>query len=131
VRALVVTNMWPSPAGPARGSFVRDQVRALASIDGVSVDVFAFRSGGLQYPRAAARLRRVLAGREFDVVHAHFGLTAWPALAARARAHVVTLHGTDLHDPRSRAVTRAALPLTTLPATVSRTLAGALPGERA
>ena len=47
-------------------------------------------------------------GRRFDIVHAHFGLTAWPALAVRNRARVVTLHGTDLRHPRSRRITRAA-----------------------
>ena len=32
----------------------------------------------------------------FDVVHAHFGLTAWPALAVPRAKRVVTLHGTDV-----------------------------------
>ena len=40
--------------------------------------------------------------RAFDVVHAHFGLTAWPALAVPARVRALTVHGTDVRHPRTR-----------------------------
>jgi teichuronic acid biosynthesis glycosyltransferase TuaC len=120
MRALVVTNMWPSPEAPARGSFVRDQVAALRALPGIEVEVFAFPPGG--YARAALALRRRHGG-DFDVVHAHFGLTAWPALAVRGAAHAVTLHGTDVRHPRSRRITQAALPFMDLIATVSAPLA--------
>src|SRR6476661_2352566 len=99
MRALIVTNMWPSASEPALGSFVRDEV-------------FAFPPGG--YARAARELRRRHRRARFDVIHAHFGLTAWPALALRGAPHVVTMHGTDLVHPRSARVTRAALPLVSL-----------------
>jgi teichuronic acid biosynthesis glycosyltransferase TuaC len=128
VRALVLTNMYPTPARPALGSFVRDQVDALRRIDGIEVEVFAFSPGGsTAYLMATRNLRRAHHNDRFDVVHAHFGLTAWPALAARAQAHAVTLHGTDLVHPRSRAITLAALPLMDLVATVSEPLATQLP----
>ena len=54
-------------------------------------------------------------------------MTAWPALAVRARAHAVTLHGTDLAHPRSRRLTLAALPLLDLTACVSQELADEVP----
>jgi glycosyltransferase involved in cell wall biosynthesis len=128
MRALVVTNMYPTPSRPALGSFVRDQVAALRRIDGVAVEVFAFDPGGARaYVTAARHLRRQNDGH-FDVVHAHFGLTAWPAFAAHAHAHAVTLHGTDLVHPRSRAITTAALPFLDLVATVSEPLAAEVPG---
>jgi glycosyltransferase involved in cell wall biosynthesis len=65
------------------------------------------------------------------VVHAHFGLSAWPALAVpggRGGIHAVTLHGTDLEHPRSRAITLAALPLLDLVGVVSEELRGRVPG---
>ncbi|HTU85540.1 MAG TPA: glycosyltransferase [Solirubrobacteraceae bacterium] len=128
MRALVVTNMYPTPARPALGSFVRDQVQALRRIDGVEIAVFAFPPGGAgAYVKAARALRRTHHRDSFDVVHAHFGLTAWPAFAAKGRAHAVTLHGTDLHHPRSRPITLAALPFEDLVATVSEPLADQLP----
>jgi glycosyltransferase involved in cell wall biosynthesis len=128
VRALVVTNMWPSEAAPQRGIFVRDQVEALRRRPGVEVEVFAFPSGPRALLRAIASIRRRTHGRGFDVVHAHFGLAALPALAARSGPVVVTLHGNDLFVRRSRLVTRAALPFTALPAAVSRAFSRNLPG---
>jgi glycosyltransferase involved in cell wall biosynthesis len=120
MRALIVTNMYPSPAHPALGSFVRDQVRALERIDGVDLELFTFDPGGAgAYVKAARALRRRYRGQRFDVVHSHFGLTAWPAFAVRARVHVVTLHGMDLTNRRSRAITLAALRFVDLPAVVS------------
>jgi glycosyltransferase involved in cell wall biosynthesis len=129
MRALIVTNMYPSPSSPARGGFVRDQVEALQAL-GHDVDVYAFEPGGarryLRAARALARRREV--NEPPDVVHAHFGLSAWPALAQRGAPHVVTLHGTDLAHPRSGPISRAALPFLTLAATVSASLASRVPG---
>ena len=128
MRALVVTNMYPSARARARGSFVRDQVEALRRIPGVEVELFAFEpGGGSPYVRAARELRRRYGNARFDVVHAHFGLTAWPALALRGMPRVVTLHGTDLVHPISRAVTLAALPFLDVVATVSTSLARLVP----
>ena len=129
MRALVVTNMYPTPMRPALGSFVRDQVEALRRIDGTEVDLFAFAPGGAgAYLKGTQDLRRRHRRDPYDVVHAHFGLTAWPAFAASGRAHAVTLHGTDLVHPRSRALTLAALPFLDLVATVSEPLAKDVPG---
>ena len=128
VRALVVTNMWPTEAEPQIGPFVVDQVEALRRMDGVEVDVFAFGPG----PRALARAMRDVRTRHrdsgYDVVHAHFGLSAWPALALHRAPVVVTLHGNDLFVRRSNLVTRAALPFTGLASVVSRAFAANLPG---
>jgi teichuronic acid biosynthesis glycosyltransferase TuaC len=128
VRALVVTNMYPTPERPALGSFVRDQVEALRRRGDVEVELFAFPPGLRAYPRAARALRRHYRNQRFDVVHAHFGLTAWPAVAARLGPVVVTLHGNDLFHPRSNRLTRAILPFTALPAAVSREFSALVPG---
>jgi glycosyltransferase involved in cell wall biosynthesis len=126
LRALVVSNMYPSPERPALGVFVRDQVEALERIPGLEVERFSFAPGGLAYVRAARALRRAVRGRRFDVVHAHFGLTAWTALAARGQARLVTLHGRDVYHPVSGRVTRAVLPLMTVTAVASAALGRAL-----
>jgi glycosyltransferase involved in cell wall biosynthesis len=126
VRALIVTNMYPSPPRPALGSFVRDQVEALKRIPDVEIDLFAFDPGGAGAYIDAARTLRAQK-RSYDIVHAHFGLTAWPALAARGAKHAVTLHGTDLAHPRSRRLTLAALPFVDLVAAVSEPLLATLP----
>lgn len=121
--------MWPTPERPAFGRFVYDQVQALRAIDGVTVEVFSFQGGGAAaYARAPATARRQYRGRRFDVVHAHFGLACWPALMIDAPIHAVTLHGTDLSNPRSRAVTLAALRRFEIVAAASAELSQRIPG---
>src|ERR1700750_3249546 len=120
--------MYPTPARPALGPFVRDQVEALRRRDDVEVELFAFGPGPRALARATAALRRRYRGQSFDIVHAHFGLTAWPALLARLGPVVVTLHGNDLLVRRSYVATRAALPFTALAAAVSRAVSQNLPG---
>ena len=129
MRALVVTNMHPSPERPGRGRFVLDQVSALRRLDGLEVELFEFEGGGARaYLAAAQRLRKLYADSErFDVVHAHFGLSAWPSLAARGRVRAVTLHGTDLAHPVSRPVSLAALRLMDIVGAASGELADRVP----
>jgi teichuronic acid biosynthesis glycosyltransferase TuaC len=133
MRVLVVTNLWPTAERPANGGFVRDQVEALQRIDGIDeLEVFKVRPGGaMTYLRAARELRRRYRGRTFDVVHVHYGLTAWSALRAGGRGtpHIVTFHGTDLAHPVVGPMSRAVSRLVDLPAPVSSSLARAgLPG---
>lgn len=126
MRALVITNMWPSEADPAFGAFVADQVAALRELPGTEVDVFHFGPGG--YLRAIRDLHRAHDAADYDVLHAHFGLTAIPAVTLRGAPLAVTLHGTDLRHRWSGRVTRALLPLTALPAVVSSGLAAEIEG---
>ena len=128
MRVLVVTSMYPTPARPELGVFVRDQVEALRSMDGVEVEVFPIEPGDRgRWLRAARELRRVFRDRHFDVVHAHHGLSGWSALAVSGAPHAVTFHGTDLAHPAVGRMSRALARLVALPATVSASLAR-LPG---
>ena len=104
------------------------------------MELYEFAPGARAPAGAAADMRRsfprgpsFLDGRpeRFDVVHAHFGLTAWPALAIVPRVRALTVHGTDLLHPRTRVATRAVLPLIDLIAAVSAPLAAQLPGRAA
>ena len=134
LRALVVSDMLPDAAHPERGRFVRDQVAALRRLDGVEVQLHEFAPGARALAGAAVELRRRFAGRSserFDVVHAHFGLSAWPALAVRAPVRALTVHGTDISHPRTRLATAAVLPLIDLLAAVSAPLVQELPGRAA
>jgi teichuronic acid biosynthesis glycosyltransferase TuaC len=130
LRALVVSNMLPDTAHPERGRFVRDQVAALRELVGVEVELYEFAPGPPALARAAVALRRRHRER-FDVVHAHFGLTAWPALLVPARTRALTLHGSDLRHPRTRLLSAAVLPAIDLLATASEALVAELPSRRA
>jgi glycosyltransferase involved in cell wall biosynthesis len=119
--------MAPTAGDPARGAFVRTQVAALRRTGGAEVELFEFEPGTANYLAAARALRRM---RGFDVVHAHFGLTAWPALAVPGAKRAVTLHGTDVRHPRSWQITRAALGRMDLIAAVSDELAATVRTQR-
>src|SRR4051794_19294168 len=131
MRVLVVTNLWPTPGSPARGSFVRDQVEALRSIDGLELEVLTFGIGSREYARAAVEARRRYRGQSFDVIHAHYGLCGWTALSVTHAPHVVTFHGTDLAHRVVAPLSRTLARLIALPAPVSASLArtGRLPGN--
>ncbi|HEY7829333.1 MAG TPA: glycosyltransferase [Solirubrobacteraceae bacterium] len=131
LRALVVSNMLPDASHPERGRFVRDQVQALRTLPELEVELYEFPPGAPALLQAARALRKRYKGEHLDVVHAHFGLTAWPALALKAKVHALTVHGTDIHHPRTRQATRAVLPLMNLVAAASAPLAADIPGARA
>jgi teichuronic acid biosynthesis glycosyltransferase TuaC len=131
VRALVLSNMLADATHPERGRFVRDQVDALRKLGDWSVELYEFPPGAGGLVRAARHLRKRYADERFDVVHAHFGLTAWPALAVRTQGRALTVHGTDVRHSRTRLATRAVLPTVGLLAAVSEALVQEIPGHRA
>jgi glycosyltransferase involved in cell wall biosynthesis len=131
MRALVVSNMRPDEGHPERGRFVRDQVAALRTIAGLQVELHELPPGPAALAAGLVDLRRRYRGERLDVVHAHFSLSALPALGVRARVRGVTLHGTDVRHPRTRVLTRAVLPLMDLIVAVSQPLAAELPGRAA
>ncbi|MEA2474872.1 MAG: hypothetical protein QOE06_2787 [Thermoleophilaceae bacterium] len=133
MRVLLVTGMYPTADRPGLGGFVRDQVESLRALGGVEIELFAIEPGGSgRWLAAAHELRRRYRGERFDVVHAHYGLAGWSALAVRGAPHMVTFHGTDLAHPVVGRLSRALARLIDLPAPVSTHLArlpgGGLPG---
>src|SRR3954447_25923106 len=125
MRALVISDMGPDAAAPGRGVFVRDQVAALRRLAGLEIVLDEAPPGA---PALAALAGRCARRRGFDIVHAHYGLSAWPALAVRGAKRVVTPHGADLRHPRTRRIALAPRPRLDLVATASASLADELPG---
>jgi glycosyltransferase involved in cell wall biosynthesis len=115
MRVMVVSNMAPGPQTPGRGQFVRDQVAAVRARGDVEVELVEFAPG--DYLGGVRAVRRH--GSRWDVVHAHFGLTAYVTFAVRGVRRAVTLHGTDVRHPRTGRLTRAILPRLDLVAVVS------------
>lgn len=98
MKVLVATAMYPSPARPAFGTFVKTQVESLRRI-GVDAEPFVLdgRSRKVMYAQAAVALRRRLGDdRAIDVVHAHYGYVGVVARTQRRVPVVVTFHGDDL-----------------------------------
>lgn len=123
VRALVISNMRPDAIHPERGQFVRDQVAQLRRMEGLDVRLHELAPGPWALTSGGLELRRRYGRERWDVVHAHFGLTAWPALAVPARVRALTVHGTDISHPRTRLLTRAIASRMDILAAVSASLA--------
>ena len=103
-RVLVVTNLWPENGG-YRGIFVREQVDALRALGyPVDVEVVAQSRGRRDYAFAAPRIRR--RARGYDLVHVHYGLSAFAARFAGRVPRVLTLHGSDVQVRWQAAATR-------------------------
>jgi len=101
--------MYPTFDSPASGRFVYDQVQQLSKLDGVDLGLYAFNAQSAKgYLQAAQHIRKRYRNTRFDIVHSHFGLTAWLGNLVSAKHRVVTFHGTDLAHPRSRAISLAA-----------------------
>lgn len=98
MRVLVVTNMYPNPAMPASGTFVRDQVESLRAL-GVEMDVFFIdgKTSTWNYFRAFPQFRRWLGARApYDLVHAHYVFSGLVALAQRRAPVLLTHHGIEV-----------------------------------
>ncbi len=109
MRVLVVMNFGPDPATPQRGRWVVDQVEAMREL-GIEAELFTFQPGKSNYLPATRKIRQIHREREFDLVHAHYGLAGWCARLAGAKPLVVTFHGTDVRHrvvgPLSRVLTK-------------------------
>jgi glycosyltransferase involved in cell wall biosynthesis len=97
VKVLVVTNMYPSPARPHWGAFVRSQTESLERL-GVETQIFEIEGwrGAWRYARALVELPRVARASRAALVHAHYGLSGAAALRVRDLPLVVSFCGDDL-----------------------------------
>ena len=97
MKVLVMTAMYPTPANPAFGSFVKTQSESLKRA-GVEIEVLVLggRFRKLIYPKGIFQLRRRLAGSSIDLVHAHYSYVGMIARTQWKVPVVVTFHGDDL-----------------------------------
>src|SRR5438132_6386568 len=89
--------MYPTSQMPHYGAFVWQQAEQLRRF-GHTVDIvniLGFRSK-LNYLKGAVDVVRKTSSTAYDIVHAHYGLTAFPAWFRFQAPLVITLHGSDL-----------------------------------
>lgn len=98
MKILFVTNMYPTSERPAYGTFVwqqAEQLRQLGHIVDV-VNILGFQSK-LNYLKGAVEVfRKTCSVPYYDVVHAHYGLTAFSAWFRVRAPLIVTFHGSDV-----------------------------------
>lgn len=94
---LVVTNLWPTETDPSFGSFVKAQMKSLRPL-GVEYDVLFVngRKSKWNYLRGISQVRRQLRAKQYDLIHAHFGLSGWVARWQFRVPVVVSFMGDDV-----------------------------------
>ena len=103
--------------------FVVEQAEALKSA-GCEVSWFGVQGKGVcGYLRALPRLRKQIRACQPDVIHAHYGLSGLLAnLATRQIPVVTTYHGSDIHEPAVRLLSKMAMRLSAWNIFVSKPL---------
>jgi glycosyltransferase involved in cell wall biosynthesis len=93
--------MYPVPEGPGYGAFVWQQARQLRQL-GHDVDVVNIRGfrSKWNYLKGAVNTLQKTRRIVYDIVHAHYGLSAFPAFFRFRSPLVVTLHGGDVLGKR-------------------------------
>jgi glycosyltransferase involved in cell wall biosynthesis len=137
MRILLVSQMYPGPADPDLGVFVRQMELALRERGHeIELAVLDTRAGGKR--RYAELARRVHAASRPDVVYAHF-LVPSGLIAMKTDAPlVVTAHGRDVRNvgsipgirPLTAIVVRHASAVIAVSDYLRRELEGKLPGAR-
>lgn len=106
LRILAVTNLWPV-GDSFRGIYVKEQVEALRRLgQHVDVEVIAQQRGKADYFLAAQRIRRRVQQGRFDVVHVHYGMSAFVTRFIKGVPRVLSLYGSDINVGWQHAMTR-------------------------
>jgi glycosyltransferase involved in cell wall biosynthesis len=97
VKILFVANLYPSPERPGHGAFVAHQAEHLRQFGHIVdvVNIHGFQSK-LNYVKGTLEVFEKTTRTAYDVVHAHYGYSAFPAWFRRHAPLVVTLHGSDV-----------------------------------
>lgn len=103
MKILVVTNMYPTDSQPSHGSFVGSQVNSIRDA-GHDVDVIHIAGGEskLEYLKAFGQVRQACRATTYDLVHAHYGLSAIPCLAQHRAPLVISYCGSDVFGHTDR-----------------------------
>jgi len=131
---LIVTNMYPHKGRPYDGIFVKEQVDAIKEqCAECNIDVFHIKGykSPLNYLKAIFELRRALRGKEYDLIHAHYGLSGLVSIFQRRIPVICTFHGSDVLYVRWQSfVSKIITIFLTHSIAVSSEIARKLPGNK-
>lgn len=97
MKVLFVSNMYPNKKNPYFGIFVKEQKEALEKYEDCQIDTYVI-SGKKGYLKSIFEIPKIVKRGKYDVVHAHFGYSAFFTLLSRYAAlkTVITFHGSDI-----------------------------------
>ncbi len=111
MKVLVVTNMFPTPARPAYGIFVEEQVASLRAADStLQIDVHFINpetDDKMTYLKSIRTIRQKIDREGYDLIHIHYGLSGLFMLNPQWRPVapvVLTLHGGDIQPEQGKHV---------------------------
>ena len=103
MEVLLVTNLWPRGGTHTfTGVFVREQVKAICrAYPDIHYDLLVIRGqeNKLNYLIAPFRVYNAMRRKKYDLLHAHYGLSAVGAVFRGRTPLLVTLHGSDVMSP--------------------------------
>ena len=131
MKILFVTNMYPTRDHPASGTFVMHQAEQLKRL-GHEVDIFhilGYRSK-FNYLKAMFQIFVRTLIKNYDIAHAHYGLSGFSALFRWRTPLVITLHGSDaLVGKIQPFISKFACRFADAVIAVSKKIASVIPGE--
>lgn len=97
MKVLMVTNMYPTSDNPGYGIFVKTQIDSIVA-EGVEVDILFIngKSSTFNYLRGIFHLHSRLRRDNYDLIHAHYGLSGIVARLQSRLPVVVSFCGDDL-----------------------------------
>jgi glycosyltransferase involved in cell wall biosynthesis len=92
--------------------FVKEQVDSCANDSSFQFDYSEISSGGvLGYLKGYFRLTKNIVFGKHHIMHAHYGLSAFIACLQPFKPVVITFHGCDVNDPKTRWISKIAYKL--------------------
>lgn len=92
--------------------FVKEQVDSCANDSSFQFDYSEISSGGvLGYLNGYFRLLKKIVFGHYRLIHAHYGLSAFIACLQPFKTVVITFHGCDVNDPKTRWISKIAYKL--------------------
>jgi teichuronic acid biosynthesis glycosyltransferase TuaC len=92
--------------------FVKEQVDSCALNSSYQFDYSEISSGGFfGYLKGYFRLIKKIVFGQYQLIHAHYGLSAFIACLQPFKPVVITFHGCDVNDPKTRWISKIAFKL--------------------
>lgn len=111
-RTLNILTVCSGNNRSAPAPFITEQMESIRQVAGARVDYFRIEGHGWAgYLKNLPRLLKQLRSARYDLIHAHYGLSALFANLQRHVPVVTTFHGCDVTDPQVRPFARPAYAL--------------------
>lgn len=97
MNVLVFTNMYPYPAKPYYGIFVREQVESLKNM-GIEIDVLFINgeNSKFNYIKSFKTFFDTISRKHYDIIHCHHTYCAFIAILQKGSPIVLTFHEGEL-----------------------------------